>query len=125
LTLAFLTGTIQFKAYIDSAETEFPQELVSDIKKEFENDAITEVQSTTISLAAGGSQSITLNGVSPVKRWYLYSSSTALTIDVNGLGNMTFQAGEPGYIPITLTSLSITNASGTTATTVTLILIAS
>jgi hypothetical protein len=123
--MAFLTGTVEFKTYTDTSQTEFPKELVPHIKKDFSNTSITEIQSTTISLAALGSQAITLNGVSPVTKWYLYSDTTALTLTINGSATtFTYEAGMPGYIPIALTSLTIVNASAVSATTVTLVLIA-
>lgn len=124
--MAFLNGLISFRVYSDSSETEFPQELIPSISKEFENSEITEIQATTVVLAAAGSQTISFNSVGTVKRWYLYSSAADLTLNVNGLGSsITYQSMEPGYIPMTLSSLVITNASASVSTTVTLVMIAS
>jgi hypothetical protein len=122
--MAYLTGTIEFKVYTDSAQTEFPQELVPSIKKEFSDNSISEVQATTISLPASGSQAINLNGVATVKRWYLYTDASSLTLTINGSATtFTYNPGIPGFIPMTLTSLSITNDSASAATNVTLVLV--
>lgn len=123
--MAYLVANVKLKAYTDTNQTEFPEQLVSNIEKEFTSSSVTEVQSLTISLAALGTQAITLNGVATVKRWYIYSSATDVTVEINGLSALTVQAAEPGYIPITLTSLTVNNASASTATTVTVVLIAS
>lgn len=123
--MAFLEANITLKVYTDSEQTEFPEELVTDISKSYINSDVTELQSTTIVLAGAGSQAITLNGVATVKRWYILSSITALSLVINGATAVTLQAAEPGYIPITLTSLTITNADPSVSTTVTFIPIAS
>lgn len=123
--MAFLLGTIDFKVYTDSSQTDFPTELVPQISKEFANSTVTEIQSTTITLVGAASQVISFNGVGTVKRWYLYSSATDLTVNPNAIGNLTFQAQEPGFCPITLSSLTITNASPSVDTIVTLVMIAS
>lgn len=121
--MGFLTGKINLKYYIDSSETEFPEEVLANIAKEFEDAAVLEFETISIDLAASDSQAISLNGVATVKRWYLYSSATELSLTINGTAGFTYQASMPGYMPIELSSLTIANASSTTATKVTLILI--
>ncbi len=123
--MAFLAVNVSLQAYIDSNQTEFPEQLISNISQDFEDSAVTQMQSTTIVLAGGASQVITLNGVATVKRWYIFSSATDLTLAINGAAAMTCQASEPGYVPITLSSLTITNADPSVSTTVTFIPIAS
>lgn len=123
--MPFLKASIGVTAYTDDNETEFPQELVPSITKEFTNSDITEIQSTTVVLAPSGVQSISFNGVGTVKRWYIFSNVADLTLAINGGTPVTCQGSEPGYVPITLTSLSITNASASVSTTVTLVMIAS
>lgn len=122
--MAFLTGTIAFKAYTDSAQTEFPQELVSDLSKDFANSALTGVESSTFSIAALGTQTINFNSVSSVKRFYIYSNTADITVNMNSLGNITCKAGIPGLVPFTVTTLIIGNSSASLATTVTVILFA-
>lgn len=121
--MPFLNVTLDIEIYTDSAQTEFPQELVPHIVKEFEDTAVTQIQATTVSIAANGSQTINLNGLTSVKRFYLFSDTTALNVNMNGLGNITYQAQEAGYCPLNITSLVLGNASSTTATTATVILI--
>lgn len=124
--MPFLTGTIELQMYTDSAQTEFPKELFPSVSKDFTNNSVTEAQTTIISLAAnGGTQVVALNGVATVKGAYFYSNATDLVVNINGLGNMTFQAQTPGFIPATITSLTLTNNDVTNATTVTVVLIAS
>lgn len=124
--MSFLSGTIEFRVYTDSAQTEFPTELVPSISKEFSNDSITEIQATSFVLAASGSQAINFNGVGTVKRFYLYSDAADLTLTINGgVTTYTYTAGEPGYVPIQLSSLTIANASSSSSTNVTLVMIAS
>lgn len=123
--MPFLTASIELTAYTDDNQTEFPQELVPSISKEFSSSSITELQSTTVVLAASGSQTISFNGVGTVKRWYLFSSAADVTLAINGGAALTYQGQEPGYVPLTLSSLVITNASASVSTTVTLVMIAS
>lgn len=123
--MPFLNASISCQVYTDPDQTEFPQELLPSIQKEFSSSDITEIQSTTVTLTASGSQVIAFNGVDTVKRWYMYSNSADVGLEINGGASVTFQAGEPGYVPITLTSLHITNLSASVATTVTLVMIAS
>lgn len=123
--MSFLTGSLNLDVYTDTAQTEFPNENLVKIFKEFSSSVITEAQITSISLAASGSQAISFNGVGTVKRFYLYSDAAALTLTINGSATtFTYEAGMPGYIPIQLSSLTIVNASSSVATTVTLAMIA-
>lgn len=120
--MAFLTGNIELQIYTDSQQTEFPSELIPSISKTFEDTSVTGVQPLVFSLAASGTQAINLNGLA-VSRVYLHSASTALNVNFNGLGTVSYEAGIPGFMPITVTSLSVTNSSSSTATTVTVILV--
>ena len=123
--MAFLQGNISFTVYTDSAQTEFPTQLVPQLDIDFEDNAVTQAQASTITLAASGTQTINLNGISGLKRMYLYSDTNDLLVNMNGLGNITYKAQEPGYMPLELTSLAITNSSSSAATNVTVVLIAS
>lgn len=123
--MAYLVNNIEFKVYSDTSETEFPQQLLASVSKEFSSSTVTELLTVSVVLAGAGAQTINLNGVGTIKRWYLYSSSTALNVNMNSLGDVTYQAQEAGYTPITLSSLVITNASASDSTTVTFIGIAS
>lgn len=120
----YISGKIELQAYTDSAQTEFPKELVPSIEKEFANTAATEIQCTTLTLAGAASQAISLNGVGSITKIYLYSDATDLNVNINGLGNILYSAQVPGLMPLSVTSLTITNAHATTSTTVTLVLIA-
>lgn len=121
--MAFLVGKLDLKVYSDVSETEFPKELVPQITKEFEDLTISGVQVSSFSLAAAATQAINTNGIGTVKRFYLYSSVSDLSISINGLAALTYEAGIPGFAPITVSSLSITNSSASIATVVSLVLV--
>lgn len=121
--MPFLTGSIEIEVYTDSAQTAFPLELVPHIKKTLASSTITKVQTTVVSLAASGSQTISFNGVAAPTRFYIYSNVASVLVNMNGLGNITLMAAEPGYIPFAVTSMVLTNNSSSDATTVTVVLI--
>ena len=119
----FLTGKITLNAYTDSAETASPLENLPLITKEFTADDLVGAQPTVLSLAAGASQVISLNGIGAVKGLYLFSDGEDVNVNMNALGNLLFSSGYPAFLPATITTLTITNASATTATNVTLTLL--
>lgn len=121
--MAYLTGSITLKLYTDSAQTEFPQELIPSMLKSFQNTSVDSAQTTFISLAASGSQAINLNGTSNIQGMYVYSDSQDVTLAINGLSAITYKAGQAGFMPMVVTSLTVANSSSTTATNVTVILI--
>lgn len=123
--MAFLTGSMNIQVYTDASQTNFPTLLSINEGPAWTNNSIVSVQTTTINIAASGSQAITLNGLSTVKRMYLLSDSQNVNVNINGLGNILFQAGDPAYMPATVTSLTITNTSSSIATNVTVALIGS
>jgi hypothetical protein len=114
----FITGKLELDFYNDSADTEFPEVNVPSVIREFKSTTAAEVQTTVISLAASGSQTINLNGLDAVTGLYLYSASADLLVNINGLGNLTLKYGRPAYIPVSVTSLVLTNSSASLATTV-------
>lgn len=121
--MAFLNGSIELRLYADSSQTEFPKELIPHIDKEFSDTTVTGAEVVYIPLAASGSQTVNFNSVGTVKRFYLYSNTTDLSVNMNGLGTVTYEAQIPGFMPIQLSSLVLTNSSSTTATTAVLVLI--
>lgn len=121
--MAFLQGTISLEVYSDVQQTEFPKELIPQIAKDFQDLTITGAQVSQIPLAASGSVTVNFNSIGTVKRWYLYSDTTDLNVNMNGLGDVTYETGIPGFVPIQLSSLVLTNASATTATTAFLVLV--
>lgn len=122
--MGYLVGLIDFKVYSDSAQTEYPKELIPHIEKEFSASTASEVLVASVSLAASGSQTVNFNGLDSCKYFYLYSDTSNLTLTPNGSATtFTYTAQVPGFVPIQLTSLVIENASASNATTVTLVLI--
>ena len=121
--MAFLTGSITLKLYTDSAQTEFPQELIPSMLKSFQNTSVDSAQTTFISIAASGSQAITLNGTSNIQGLYVYSDVADITLALNGLAAITYKAGQAGFMPMVVTSLTVANSSASAATNVTIILI--
>lgn len=121
--MAYLTGSINLKLYTDSSQTEFPQELIPSMLKNFQNTGVDSAQTTFINLAASGSQAITLNGTSNIQGMYVFSDSQDITLAINGLSAITYKAGMAGFMPMVVTSLTVANSSSTTATNVTIILI--
>lgn len=119
----FLSGTLELQLYNDAAQTDFPSVLVPKIKREWSDTSSAEAQLTVISIAASGSQAITVNGLDTITRMYLYSSAADIQVNINSLGNITMKYGEPCIAPFTVTSLTITNTSSTVATTVEVLLI--
>lgn len=122
--MAYLTGTISLNVYTDTTQTEFPQENLAQITKSFQSVVVTGASSPLFALAALGSQAVDLNGAGTVTGAYICSSATDINVNINGLGNILFHSGVPAYLPATITSMTITNASSTTATYVTVMLIA-
>jgi len=120
---AILEGSIELKVYTDSQQTEFPQELIPNITKSFQNLAVDSAQITYISLSASGSQAITLNGTSNLQYMYLYSDTSDLSLAINGGAAITYKAAIPGFMPLVVTSLTITNASASVATNVAIAII--
>lgn len=121
--MAFLTGTITVQVYSDTQQTEFPKELIPQISKDFQDLTITGAQVSQIPLAASGTVTVNFNSIGTIKRWYLLSDTTDLSVNMNGLGNVTYEAGIPGFTPIQLSSLVLTNSSSSLATTAFLVLI--
>lgn len=121
--MAFLNGQLDLQIYTDAAQTEFPQISIPEISMPWTNSSVTGIQPLYFNLAASGTQAVTFNGLTGVTQFYLYSDAANLTLTINGTAGFTYTYGLPGFIPVTLTSLSITNASSTVATNVTLILI--
>lgn len=93
------------------------------IVKSFENLAVDSAQTTYISLAASGSQTITLNGTSNIQAIYLLSDAADVSVNMNSLGNITLKQGIPSFAGFVVTSLSLVNQSASVATNVTVILI--
>lgn len=122
--MAFINGTIQLQAYLDSAQTVFPQLSLPNFNATWNNSSVTSIEPLYFNLAASGSKTINFNGLTGITEFYLYSDATALTIALNGGSAISYKAATPGYIPLAATSMVIVNASGTTATNVTLVLIA-
>jgi hypothetical protein len=121
--VAFLTGQLIFKVYTDSAQTDFPQELFPGITKSFSDTTVTGLESLYESLAASGSVTINLNSLSNITGVYLYSDSTDINVAINGGSAITYKASIPGYMPLVITSLTLTNSSSTTATNISLVLV--
>jgi hypothetical protein len=121
----FLNGKITLNVYSDASQTAFPLENIPLLTKEFTNSALVGVQPTVFALAGAATQTISLNGVGTVKRLYVYSDAQNINVNINSLGNILFQAGEPAYLPATVTTLIITNAHATISTNVTVILLGS
>lgn len=121
--MAFLTGTITVQVYSDTQQTEFPQELIPQITKNFQDLTITGAQVSQIPLAATDSISINFNNIGTVKRWYLFSDVADLNVSINGAADVVYEAGIPGFVPIALTSLDLENPSLTLDTTAYLVLI--
>jgi len=121
--MPYMTGKVELTIYNDAAQTDFPLVNVPSISRTFSDTDVAEVQTTVITLAASGSQAITFNGLDSVTKWALFSSTSDLTLTINGTAGFTYKAGIPGWIPITLTSLTITNASSSVATTVELVMV--
>ena len=116
--MAFLEGEIKLNLYADSAQTEFPQQLIPSYAKTWMSTSVDEAQTNYINLAASGTQAFTLNGVGDVQGIMIYSDAADLTITINGGTAMTYKAAVPGFMPLVVTSLSITNASASVATNV-------
>ena len=114
----FLSGNLEIQIYNDSAQTDFPSVLVPKIKREWSDSSTAEAQLVVVSLAASGSQAISMNGLDTVTRMYLYSTAADINVNMNGLGNIQMKYGEPCYAPLSISSLTITNTSGSVATTV-------
>jgi hypothetical protein len=119
----FLTGKITLNVYQDSAQTPAPLLNIPSVAQAFQSSVVTGVQTSTVSVAASGTQAITLNGVGTVTGVFLYSDTSNVNVNINGLGNMVLHSGVPGFMPLTVSSLSINNASAA-ATNVTVILLA-
>lgn len=120
--MAFLTGKIELLVYTDEAQTEFPMEKIPNISKEFEGLDIDGVMPFVTSLAASGTQTLNFNGLS-VKKIYIHSNLQNISVNINGLGAITYEAEIPGFMPLAVSSLVITNLSSTDPTTVTVIAI--
>jgi hypothetical protein len=123
--MAFLVGSMDIQVYTDSAQTDFPTKFSLNERPEFADSAITEVQTTTVLLAPSGSQTINFNGVGTVRRFFVFSDTADITVNMNSLGALTCKAGDPGWVPFEITSMVITNASASLSTTVTVSLVAS
>lgn len=124
--MAFMTGSMNIQIYTDAAQTNFPQLFSFYEQPTWTNSAILSVQTTTINIAGAANQTINLNGLTAsVKRMFLFSDAQNINVNINGLGNILFQAGDPCYMPATITSLVIANAHATLATNVTVALIGS
>ena len=121
--MGFLTGNVSVLVYKDSAQTEFPQQKIVDIDQAMTDDSVAEAQVLYIALAASGAQTVNLNGVSSVEKLFIYSDTTDLNVNINGLGDIPYKAGTPGIMPLSVSSLVITNASSSLATTATVALI--
>lgn len=120
-----LVGSIGLQVYTDSSQTNNPQLLMPSITQSWTSSTVTGVQTETVSLAALGAVTVNLNGLTSVKGLFIYSDTTNVSVNINSVGNITCNASIPGFIPFTVTSLVITNASATTATNVTYSLISS
>jgi hypothetical protein len=121
--MAYLVGSMNIQVYTDSSQTNFPQQVVLNETPSWNDNSVTGVQPTIISLAASGSQTINLNGLTGVTGFYIYSSTANVNVNLNSLGNVLYKYGVPGFVPATVTSMVITNTSSTMATTVTVALI--
>ena len=115
---AILQGSIQLQVYTDSQQTEFPQELIPNITKSFQNLAVDSAQIVYLNIVGAASQAINLNGTSNIQGIYIYSDTSDLSLAINGGSAITYKAAYPGYMPMVVTSLTITNASATVATNV-------
>ena len=120
--MGFLTGTVEVNFYNDSTDTEFPLVNVPNIRRTFKSSDALEVQTTVVSLAASGSQVISLNGLDTVNCLYLFSTAADILVNINALGNISMAFNRPAIMPASITSLTITNASATDATTVEILL---
>lgn len=121
--MAFLTGTINLNVYTDANQTQFPQLNLPNFAASWTNNAVTGVQPLYLNIAANGTQVINLNGLTSVTQFYIYSDNANLNLTLNGTSGFSVKFGVPGYVPIAVTSMTIANASGASATNVTLILI--
>ncbi len=119
----YLSGKVEVQIYNDAAQTDYPSILVPKISREFSDTSTAEAQLVVVSLAASASQAITLNGLDTVTRVYMYSSSADINVNMNALGNIQMKYGEPCYAPFSISSLTVTNTSGSVATTVEILLI--
>ena len=118
----FLTGKIQLIAYNDSQQTEFPQEKVLDMAKELSANDLTNAETLVVPLVGAGSHVVNFNSISPVKRWFIYSNATEVTVALNGGSSLNLLVNEPGYMPLAITSMTLTNTDPDTDTTVTVVL---
>lgn len=123
--MAFLVGSMDIQVYTDSAQTDFPTKFSLKEQPAFSDSSITQVQTTTFTLAALAANTINFNNVGTVKRFFVYSDTTNVTVNMNGLGALTCIAGDAGWVPFQITSMVVTNSSSTLATTVTVSLVAS
>jgi hypothetical protein len=121
--MAFLVGSMSIEVYTDPAQTNFPQQIIMNQAPTWTDNNVSQVQTSTIVLAASGSQVINLNGITGITGFYIYSSATAINVNLNGLGNIQYQFGVPGYVPASVTAMTITNTSSSVPTTVTISLI--
>lgn len=119
----FLIGQLDLLIYRDVSQTEFPQKKICDISESIEDTAVAEAQESTFSLAASATQAINFNSLTPVRKVYIYSDTNDLSVSFNGGAALTYKAMIPGIMPIQLTSLSVTNSSSSTATTVSVVLV--
>lgn len=119
----FLEGKIELLVYRDAAQTEFPVKKVVDVSESFVNNSADEAQSTSISLAASGSQVLNFNTVGTTNYVYIYSDTADINVNINGLGNILFKAQIPSLIGAEITSLTVINSSALVATTVSVSLV--
>lgn len=122
--MAYAIGTISLQVYTDTSDTVFPQLSVPNFSATFKDSTVTGVQPLYINLTASGSQTINLNGIGTPTKFYFYSDATDVNVNINGLGNILFKAMVPGFVPCQISSLVLTNSSSSTATNVTLVLVA-
>jgi hypothetical protein len=118
----FLEGSVQLKVYADAEQTQFPQELLPSYLNKWSAEP-SGVQTIVVSVPASGSQSINLNGLSNVTGVMIFSDAYDINVNINSLGNILYKAGVPGFMPLVVTSLSVTNTSSTYATNVTVAII--
>lgn len=115
--MAFVTGELKINVYNDSSDTNFPLINIPAISRTWKSETVTQEQFARYNIAASGSLTVALNSTAPT-RLYLYSDVANILVNINGLGNITFNMGEPAYLPANISSLVITNSSASLAVNV-------
>lgn len=112
--MAILEGKLEVLVYTDNEATNNPQSRIMDIEETLSDDTVSQFQPLLIEIPDGASdQVINLNGIEPDK--LLILSDKEISIKING--SSTAIAVKKLFLDETnITSLSVSNSSGETAT---------